>query len=230
MNHFFHPTAPLQPDNLLAANGLPALLDTLFFNLADPGAAVLVPSPGYGLFAHAAAARAGLHVVPVPCDDVTLARFRQHVRPGRPAPELLRRLDAAAEHQRRALGRRVVAVAVANPEDPLACGYTAEMLRWLLRWCEAEGAHLIVDEACALGGGSGFRSVLSLPLGDMVGNVHVLWGMSKVRDVEWNRACAAALLLANLYMHLQDFGLGGCHVGFLATYNKHLYQAMRTCR
>lgn len=179
MNHFFRPTTPLQPGNLLAANGLTALLDTLFFNLADAGAAVLVPTPAYGMLAHDAAARSGLHVVAVPCDDITLARFRQHIRPGRPPPELLRRLDAAAAQQR-VLGRRVAAVVVANPENPLACCYTAEMLRWLVRWCAAEGAHLVVDEVYALSGGDGFRSVLGLHLGDMAENVHVLWGMSKV--------------------------------------------------
>lgn len=28
----------------------------------------------------------------------------------------------------------------------------------------------------------------------------------------------------------KDFGLGGCRVGFLVTYNEQLFQAMRTCR
>lgn len=54
------------------------------------------------------------------------------------------------------------------------------MLRWLVKWCEAEGAHLVVDEIYALSGGDNFTSVLSLELGDMLQNVHVLWGMSKV--------------------------------------------------
>lgn len=186
MNHFFHPHVALQPrSNILVANGLTALLDTLFFNLTEAGGAdvVLVPTPAYGMFAHDAATRNGIHVVPVPCDDIVLARFRQHVRPGRPPPELLARLDAAARAQR-LLGRRVAAVLVANPENPLACCYSREMLRWLVRWCEGHRVHLVVDEVYALGavGEGSFTSVLSLDLGEeMRENVHVLWGMSKVR-------------------------------------------------
>lgn len=179
MNHFFLPKVPLLPGNVLVANGLTALLDTLFFNLADAGDVVLVPTPSYGMFGHDVATRNGVQVVPVPCDDITLARFRQHVRPGRPQPELLSRLDATAREQR-LLGKRVAAVLVANPENPLACCYTNEILRWLVGWCEREGAHFVVDEIYALGGGEAFTSVFSLDLGEMLENVHVLWGISKV--------------------------------------------------
>lgn len=266
MNHFFHPQVPLRPGtNVLAANGLTALLDTLFFNLVDgdddKNAVVLVPTPGYGMFFHDAEARNGIRLVPVPCDDITAARFRQHVRPGRRAPELLARLDDAAAATARAQGGgRVAAVLVANPENPLAFCYSREMLRWLVRWCEGRGAHLVVDEVYALGtgaeagdgeDGSRFTSVLSLELGEMRENVHVLWGMSKVgRDSkrvpirspppEWVlRTCLVGRCqLLPRYIPSadvddyasQDFGLGGCRVGFLATYNAQLYQAMRTCR
>lgn len=96
------------------------------------------------------------------------------------------RLADAAAAQRR-LGRPVRAVVLANPEDPLACCYSPGMLRWVVRWCEEEGAHLVVDEGLALsgdrGGGGGenvFNSVLSLELGKMRENVHVLYGMTKV--------------------------------------------------
>ncbi|PSR99291.1 pyridoxal phosphate-dependent transferase [Coniella lustricola] len=204
VNTFFHPRVVLTPTNILVANGLTALLDTLFFNLADAGAAVLVPTPSYGMFQHDLAARNGLHLVPVPCDDIIQARFRQHVRPGRPQPELLNRLKKAAQEQR-ALGRPVAAVLLANPDNPLAACYSSGMLRWIVKWCRLERVHLVVDEVYALSGGEEFQSVLHLGLDDMLENVHVLYGMSK------------------------DFGLGGCRVGFLATYNEQLYRAMRTC-
>lgn len=156
-----------------------ALLDTLFFNLADTGSAVLVPTPSYGMFSHDLTTRNGLHLVPVPCDDITIARFRQHIRPGRPPPELVHRLTAAAMAQRQ-VGRKVAAILIANPENPLGCCYSLEMLRWLVKWCRDEAAHLVVDEIYALSGGDNFTSVLSFELGDMLNNVHVLWGMSKV--------------------------------------------------
>lgn len=205
MNRFFRPRVLLTSSNILAANGVTALLDTLFFNVADGGDVVLVPTPSYGMFAHDVTARNGLHLVGVPCDDITEARFRQHVRPGRPQPELIARLEAAAAEQRR-LGRRVAALLVANPENPLGRCYTAEMLRYMVDFCQREKLHFVVDEVYALSAGPGFTSVLSLDLRDALGNVHVLWGMSK------------------------DFGLGGCRVGFLATYNQRLYQTMRTLR
>lgn len=179
INRFMRPHVSLEPGQLLVANGITALLDTLFFNLADADAAILLPTPSYGMFRHDSTTRNGLHLIPVPCDDITEARFRQHIRPGRPAPELLSRLSQAAEAQRK-VGRKVAAVLIANPENPLPCCYSQEILRWIVRWCEKEGAHLVVDEIYALGGGDAFNSVLSLDLGEMLQNVHVLWGLSKV--------------------------------------------------
>ncbi|KAF3765601.1 hypothetical protein M406DRAFT_36947 [Cryphonectria parasitica EP155] len=204
LNHFFHPHVPLQSSNILAANGVTALLDTLFFNLVDAGTVVLVPTPSYGMFQHDLTTRNGVHFVAVSCDDITKARFRQHIRPRRPPPELTNRLSKAVNEQK-ALGRTVAAVLIANPDNPLACCYSPGMLRWIVRWCREERVHLVVDEVYALSGGRDFTSVLSLDLADMVENVHVLYGMAK------------------------DFGLGGCRVGFMATYNKQLYQTMRTC-
>lgn len=195
LNRFFHPRVPLAPTNILAGNGLTSLLDTLFFNLADEGNVVLVPTPSYGMFFHDLTTRNGLHVCSVPCDDITKARFRQHVRPGRPPPELFKRLTEAAEAQRK-LGREVKAVLIANPENPLACCYSQGMLRWIVKWCEQEGVHLVVDEVYALSGGEVFNSMLSLELGEMRENVHVLYGMAKVSGFKspfWG-ACFAPIL------------------------------------
>ncbi|KUI73617.1 1-aminocyclopropane-1-carboxylate synthase-like protein 1 [Cytospora mali] len=203
MNHAFLPRVLLTGSNILAANGVTALLDTLFFNVADGGDVVLVPTPSYGMFMHDVTTRNGLHLVGVPCDDITEARFRQHVRPGRPQPELINRLEFVAGEQRR-MGRRVAALLIANPENPLGRCYTAEILWYLVKFCQREKLHFVVDEIYALSAGPNFTSVLSLDLRDALGNVHVLWGMSK------------------------DFGLGGLRVGFLATYNQRLYQTMRT--
>lgn len=203
MNKHFHPRVLLTSSNILAANGATALLDTVFFNVADGGDVVLVPTPTYGMFLHDVAARNGLRLIGVPCDDITEARFRQHVRPGRPQPELVARLELAAAEQRR-MGRRVAALLIANPENPLGRCYTGEVLWYLVEFCRREGLHFVVDEIYALSAGPSFTSVLSLDLKDGLENVHVVWGMSK------------------------DFGLGGCRVGFLATYNQRLYETMRT--
>lgn len=205
MNQAFRPRVLLTAGNILVGNGATALLDTLFYNIADDGAAVLVPTPSYGMFGQDVTARNGLHLVGVPCDDITEARFRQHVRPGRPQHELTSRLEFAAAEQRR-LGRRVAALLIANPENPLGRCYTPEILWYLVKFCQREKLHFVVDEMYALSGGPNFTSVLSLDLRDALGNVHVLYGMSK------------------------DFGLGGLRVGFLATYNQRLYQTMRTLR
>lgn len=205
MNHFFSPRILLTSSNIIVGNGVTALLDTLFFNLADEGEVVLYPTPSYGMFSHDVTTRNGIHLIGVPCDDITEARFHQHIRPGRPQPEIINRLETAAAEQRR-LGRRVSALLIANPDNPYARCYTSELLRYMADFCQKESMHFVVDEIYALSGGANFTSVLSLDLRDAAGNVHVLFGMSK------------------------DFGLGGCRVGFLATYNERLYQSMRTVR
>ncbi|CCF34408.1 hypothetical protein CH063_06406 [Colletotrichum higginsianum] len=207
MNWYFRCRKPLVQDNVLIANGVTTLLNSLAFSIADEGSAVLMPTPSYGMFSHDVVTRNSLHLVPVPCDDIVEERFR--CRQGgagessRWQSELVRRLEKTLGDTQ-SNGSRTAAVLLANPENPLGRCYDQEVLLEVSRFCEENRMHLVVDEIYAATAFSRHHSMLGLDLGSNAENVHVLWGMSK------------------------DFGCGGLRLGFLATYNAKLHAAMRT--
>lgn len=60
-NTYFSPVLPVEPDHLVTAPGAATCLDTLLFNICDPGDAVLVPGPYWSM-----------SLLPVrPCDRVS---------------------------------------------------------------------------------------------------------------------------------------------------------------
>ncbi|KAJ0167207.1 1-aminocyclopropane-1-carboxylate synthase-like protein 1 [Colletotrichum tanaceti] len=205
MNEHFRVRLPLTSDNILAANGVTTLLDNLIYNITNEGDTILIPTPTYGLFAQDVCTRNGVRVVEVPCDDIHEERFwgppPQDESPVQ-APEVVRRLEVAIKHE---LGRkgRVGGIVLVNPDNPLGRCYAAHVLLQVSQLCARHKIHLIVDEIYAISAGDRFSSILSLGLDVNFRNVHVLWGLSK------------------------DFGLSGLRVGFLATYNKQVYEAMR---
>ncbi|GKT49600.1 1-aminocyclopropane-1-carboxylate synthase-like protein 1 [Colletotrichum spaethianum] len=205
MNEHFRVRLPLTSENILVANGVTTLLDTLTYNIMDEGQTILVPTPSSGIFAHDVWARNGVHVVEVPCDDIPEERFwgppPENDGPIQ-TPELVSRLQAAIEaelDQKRTVG----GILLANPDDPLGRCYAAHVLLQVSQLCAKHNVHLIVDEIYAVSAGDRFSSILSLGLDVNFKNVYVLWGMCK------------------------DFGLGGLGIGFLATYNKKVHDAMR---
>ncbi|KZL65495.1 aminotransferase class I and II [Colletotrichum tofieldiae] len=206
MNEHFRVRLPLSSDNMLVANGVSTLLDALTYSITDEGDTILVPTPSYGMLAHDVWTRNGVHVVEVPCDDIPEERFwgppPQDDGPIQ-TPELVKRLEAAIEVEL-SHKRKVGGVLLANPDNPLGRCYAAHVLLQVSQLCAKHKIHLVVNEVYAMSAGDRFSSVLSLGLDVNSKNVHVLWGMS------------------------QDFGLGGLRIGFLATYNEQVYDAMET--
>lgn len=184
MNRVFKSHIPLEPDNMIATNGVSSLLNALSFNLCDEGDTMLFLTPGFGGLIFDAVMRNGVNVVNVPCDDVPDIRFQSHEAPGSEsgelAVEIVHRLETALETET-AGGNTVTTVLLANPENPLGRSYAPEVLLRVSRFCESRGLHLIVDEIFAMTGGKSFTSILSLDLGSNRENVHALWGMSKVQ-------------------------------------------------
>ncbi|GKT95018.1 1-aminocyclopropane-1-carboxylate synthase-like protein 1 [Colletotrichum tofieldiae] len=196
MNWYFRCRKPLGQDNILIANGVTTLLNSLAFNIADEGSAILMPTPSYGMFSHDVVTRNSLHLVPVPCDDIVEERFRcrqgSDGESSRWQSELVRRLEKAlGENQ--SIGRRTAAVLLANPENPLGRCYDREVLLEVSRFCEKNRLHLVVDEIYAATAFSKHHSMLGLDLGSNAENVHVLWGMSKVRFCATNTALLSSL-------------------------------------
>ncbi|GKT71804.1 1-aminocyclopropane-1-carboxylate synthase-like protein 1 [Colletotrichum tofieldiae] len=183
MNWYFRCRKPLGQDNILIANGVTTLLNSLAFNIADEGSAILMPTPSYGMFSHDVVTRNSLYLVPVPCDDIVEERFRcrqgSDGESSRWQCELVRRLEKALGDNQ-SIGRRTAAVLLANPENPLGRCYDREVLLEVSRFCEKNRLHLVVDEIYAATAFSKHHSMLGLDLGSNAENVHVLWGMSKV--------------------------------------------------
>ena len=154
----------IAPEQLAVLAGAGAVLEHLFYAIADPGDAVLVPTPSYAGFWADLETRDELTIVPVHCSSA--ADFRLTTAD-------LDRALAAAE-------RPVKALLFTTPNNPLGCVYSREELLEILEWSERAGIHVVFDEIYALSvfGDRPFVSAASLrpSLGE---RVHVVWAFSK---------------------------------------------------
>lgn len=190
MNKYFNCRTPLKSSNMMASNGVTAIINNLIFTLCDEGDIILLPTPSYGGLVFDAMTKNGISVVHVPCDDIPYARFCGSIGAGECTADIVERFERAFEKER-AYGKKVSAVLLANPENPLGRSYSPDVLFRIAQFCEHQGLHLIVDEIFAMSGGQFFSSILSLDLASNRHNVHVVWGMSKVRKYG---ACSSILL------------------------------------
>ena len=154
----------VRPEHLAVLAGAGSVLELLFHVIADPGDAVLVPTPSYAGFWPDLETRDELCIVPVHTSASTGFRL---------TPELL---DSALK----SAGRRVRALLFTSPDNPLGRVYSRPELEAVLSWAEHAGIHLVMDEIYALSvfGPQAFVSAASLrpALGE---RVHVVWAFSK---------------------------------------------------
>ena len=123
---------------------------------------------------------------------------------------------AAVTHYERAMkeatsrGKKVKALVLCSPHNPLGRCYTPEVLEAYLRLCSKHGIHMISDEVYAMSvfpnqdnpNPIPFRSVLSLEYKKLIDPslLHVLYGMSK--DFCSNGLRIGAFISAdNIYLH-----------------------------
>ncbi|KPV74217.1 uncharacterized protein RHOBADRAFT_54068 [Rhodotorula graminis WP1] len=176
---YFAAHRPVEPSHVLCGGGCSAILDSLASVLADPGDVILIALPAYPGFAASFGCRSGVEVVGV------------RLEPGEEAsPSALDRFERAyvecAEQ-----GKKVRAVVVCNPHNPLGFCYPRATLVAYCRWAEARQLHLISDEIYALSTyataddpcPTPFTSLLALdPLaeaGCSPSRIHVVYGASK---------------------------------------------------
>ena len=152
------------PEQLAVLAGAGTVLEQVFYVIADPGEAVLVPTPSYAGFWADIETRDGLHVVPVAARSdrdfrLTVADF-----------------DAALERS----PYPVRALLFTNPDNPLGRVYTRDLLVELLAWAERRGIHIVFDEVYALSvfGDTPFVSAASLRP-NLGSSAHVVWAFSK---------------------------------------------------
>ncbi|KAI7493340.1 PLP-dependent transferase [Hortaea werneckii] len=215
MNKRFHPVAPIQPDDLLFANGVSTICELLGFSLASPGDAILMSSPIYQAFAvdfGTKAQVATMHVsFPPGMDQFSPAAVAEYER-----------VLVASSSQTG--GPQIRAILLCHPHNPLGRPYPRETLIEFMKLCEKYQIHLLSDEIYAMSvyspsspspshptspgpsqGTSSFESILSIPNSDAYISpslLHVLYGLSK------------------------DFAAGGLRIGCLYTRNKPLWRAI----
>ncbi len=154
----------IQPEQVAALAGAGSVLEILFHALADPGDAVLVPTPSYAGFWLDLETRDEISIIPV------------HTTPDegfRLTPEKLERAMAEST-------RPVRALLFTTPNNPLGTVYRPGELEEILRFAEHAGIHVVFDEIYALSvfGPTPFTSVAALrpSLGE---RIHIVWAFSK---------------------------------------------------
>ena len=165
-NTYFAPATAIQTTQIVLAAGASAALDALVQAICDPGDAVLLATPYWSGLDISLSVQNETVIIPVPVPVTSTLED----------DEIIRLYEKSLEGSR----RRVTAVLICNPSNPVGNCYSPKLLEKLLSFCNSHGLHLISDEVYALsvyGIGAKFRSALSLK-GDLK-NVSVIYGLSK---------------------------------------------------
>lgn len=152
------------PAHIATLAGTGSVLEILFHNLADPGDAVLVPTPSYTGFWSDLETRDELHIVPVHTSSADGFTLTEQL------------LDAAFDTS----DRPIKALLYTNPSNPTGAIASTDEIDMVIGWTKRHGIHLVLDEVYALSihGVTPFVSGATRleSLGD---HVHVLWAFSK---------------------------------------------------
>jgi aspartate/methionine/tyrosine aminotransferase len=170
--------------HLTISSGCSAILDNLFYLLAESGSGVLIPAPYYPAFDNDLMAKNGVHPVPFYLDEE--------------AGDIGGQLEKAYQDASVGRGIEIRAVLVTNPNNPLGIIYKDETVREMLDWTlnKHDNIHYVTDEIYALsvykkqeGGAEKFTSGLKhaqemvkqgvLKEHAVIDRVHLLYGLSK---------------------------------------------------
>jgi aspartate/methionine/tyrosine aminotransferase len=151
-------------DEVIILAGAGSILETLFYAIADPGEAILVPTPSYAGFWADIETRDELHIVEVPTSpDESFALTAE-------------RLQAAYDIS----PWPVRAVLITNPSNPTGRIHTDTEIRQAVTWARSVGIHIVMNEVYAL---SVLGAARFVPSGKIVdpdqGDIHFVWAFSK---------------------------------------------------
>lgn len=173
INRHFAPSEEVQPHHVIATNGLTGLINSLTYTLLEENESILMPTPAYNLLVTAARKRNDIQVMFADTEDIDQFSAAS-------IDEYLATFSAAITEASEK-GTPIKAVLMCNPHNPLGRCYDRDVLQAVAEFCNDRRLHLIVDEIYALSVLDGsFCSALSLETMSMK-NVHVLYGISKVR-------------------------------------------------
>ncbi|KAL8236453.1 hypothetical protein R6Q59_017534 [Mikania micrantha] len=125
--------AKFNPDRVVLTAGATAANELLTFILADPGDALLVPTPYYPGFDRDLRWRTGVQIVPIHCDSSNGFQI---------TPEAL---EAAYDHAR-SMNIKVRGVLITNPSNPLGATIQRKVLEQILEFVNRKNIHLVSDE------------------------------------------------------------------------------------
>ncbi|XP_022765947.1 1-aminocyclopropane-1-carboxylate synthase 3-like [Durio zibethinus] len=184
------------PNNLVLAAGATSANETLIFCLADPGEAILLPTPYYPGFDRDLKWRTGVEIVPVHCLSSNGFRITMSA------------LEDAYQRAQK-LNLKVKGVLITNPSNPLGTTMTRDELNHLITFAMARNIHVISDEVFSgtVFDSPGFISIIeaamdrNLEKKDVWSRIHIIYSLSK------------------------DLGLPGFRVGMIYSSNKTVVSA-----
>ncbi|TLD29369.1 putative classes I and II family [Venturia nashicola] len=173
INTYFAPTLHITAEHLTWAAGVTALIELLTLVLCDEEESILIGSTIYGMFNKDVTTRTASKLEYVKFGSVD--QF---------SPEVVLVYETTLLAAKSA-GKKIKALLICNPHNPLGRAFSRETLRGLLDLASRYNIHLISDEIYALSmfptagrDAELFTSVLSLET-KRPDLVHVLYGMSK---------------------------------------------------
>ncbi|KAL1326342.1 hypothetical protein HN51_036411 [Arachis hypogaea] len=125
--------AKFEPDRLVITAGATAANELLTFILANPGDALLVPTPYYPGFDRDLRWRTGVKIVPIHCDSSNNFQI---------TPEALEGAYKEAE----SMNTKVRGVLITNPSNPLGATIERSVLEQILEFVTRKNIHLVSDE------------------------------------------------------------------------------------
>ncbi|XP_031252399.1 1-aminocyclopropane-1-carboxylate synthase 7 [Pistacia vera] len=187
--------AKFDSDRVVLTAGATAANELLTFILADPGDALLVPTPYYPGFDRDLRWRTGVKIVPIHCDSSNNFQI---------TPQALE----AAYKEAEAMNKKVRAVLITNPSNPLGATIQRSVLEEILDFVTHKNIHLVSDEIYS---GSAFSSSEFISIAEILESrkyknserVHIVYSLSK------------------------DLGLPGFRVGTIYSYNDKVVTTAR---
>ncbi|OWM83188.1 1-aminocyclopropane-1-carboxylate synthase 7-like [Punica granatum] len=163
--------ARFDPERVVLTAGATAANELLTFVLADPGDALLVPTPYYPGFDRDLRWRTGVRIVPIHCNSSNNFQITPQA------------LEAAYENAE-SMNLRVRGVLITNPSNPLGTTVQRAVLEEILDFVTQKNIHLISDEIYS---GSVFSSSEFVSVAEILESrdykecerVHIVYSLSK---------------------------------------------------
>ncbi|TYG59753.1 hypothetical protein ES288_D07G011200v1 [Gossypium darwinii] len=159
------------PDRIVLTAGATAANELLTFILADPGDALLVPTPYYPGFDRDLRWRTGVKIVPIHCNSSNNFQI---------TPQALEAAYQSAE----SMDLKVRGILITNPSNPLGSAIQSSILNDILDFAVHKNIHLVSDEIYS---GSTFSPSEFVSIAEILRNrnykdaerVHIVYSLSK---------------------------------------------------